>query len=113
MPLSETQVFREIKPDKMSHSYNIEHPNALDLKGYLATVTVYPLSEDPNKCMVEWKGSWESANDAGAKAGFGPDAKMGAGIGKNLKYAIDVLTGKREPRPEHAAAMPVMGKSKL
>ena len=40
----------------MSYSYNIEHPNAMDVKGYLATVTVYPLSEDPNKCFVEWKG---------------------------------------------------------
>ena len=74
-----------------AHSYNIEYPNPWEIKGYLATVTIRPLTEEGvAKCFVEWKGSWESN---GPKT---PD--VGSMVGKGLQYNADVLNGKRKAK---------------
>lgn len=95
----ETQVYREVRDDYCAHSYNIEPGNPWNMKGYLATMSVRPLSEDPNKCFVEWVGKWESKDE-----GKGP-ADLGLGIGQIMKYACNVVAGKRKPRPEHEEAL--------
>ena len=114
LTIVETQVYREIRNDGVrSHSYNIASTTPettpwekVGVKGYLATVTVWPLSEDPNKSFVEWKATWEAATPQ--------FANLGERIHGNIHYAIDVLTGKRAPaNEEDAQVMPRMSPSKL
>ena len=118
----ETQVYREVGEERKSYSYTIAPPedggwNPFGVVGYVATVTVWALTgDDAGRSLVEWKAHWESAkasnrpNTADSSGAFNPTYY----IGKSLHYAIDVLTGKREPKKEHAADMPrMMPKAKL
>ena len=41
------EVYREVREDMCAHSYNVEPGNYWELKGYLATVTIRPFSDNP------------------------------------------------------------------
>ncbi len=83
--IEEVQIYREVREDMCSHSYTIEPSNPWGLKGYVGTCTVWPLSEDANKCFVEWKANWEVSGNM-------PD--IGKTIGKMLHRTVDRLSGK-------------------
>merc|ERR1711924_516296 len=93
--ITEEQVYRLSRPEMCCHKYTMEAPT-WHVKGYWGTVSVFALSEEPNKAFVEWVVRWESAD---------PEFGTPESASKSIKLFLDTQLEKLDGKPNSPGSM--------